>query len=87
MSNVKRYASFIAEQQRLLKITGQIQDNNLFESEDPKITDKVIKMSGDPDISHVGSTKAGYRIGTYENLNSLRQEAEERFAKIGLLVS
>lgn len=73
MSNVKRYASFIAEQQCLLKITGQIQDNNLFESEDPKITDKVIKMSGDPDISHVGSTKAGHHV--YAHSETDRGEA------------
>lgn len=73
MSIVKKYADYIAEQQRQLKVTGQIQDSNLLESEDPKITDKVIKKTGDSDISHVGSTKEGHHV--YAHSETDRGEA------------
>lgn len=73
MSNVQRYAQYISEQQRILNAAGHV---NIIESEnkeDPKITDKVVKKTGDADISHVGGTKEGHHV--YAHSETDRGEA------------
>lgn len=58
----------------LSRDTSTKQTKNLIEAkEDPKITDKVVKRTGDVDVYHAGGTKEGHHV--YAHSETDRGEA------------
>ena len=70
MSNVKGYATFIAEQQRQLKAAGLINEADSGDDEDPKITKKVtreVEKASNHDVEdeppiHLAKTESGHHV-------------------------
>lgn len=68
MSIIEKYADYIAEQQRLLKAAGLI--NEAEDEEDPKITKKVtreVKKASNHDVKeeppiHLAKTESGHHV-------------------------